>query len=110
MLRTGFLPPFLFCVWATSGGRASTSASASGVDADEQIEPSRAGGSDLGTTGSMTSSFWVELAASTVETIGTTAAAEEGDMGVTNDRPVTTQGLDPATKQSRGNSPGNSID
>lgn len=105
MLRTGFLPPFLFCVWATSGGRASTSAS--GVDTDEQIEPSRAGGSGLGTTGSMTSSFWVELEASTVETIGTTAAAEEGgDMGVTNDRPVTTQGLDPATKQSRGKSPG----
>jgi hypothetical protein len=49
-LRTGFLPPFRFCVWATSC--IGTSPSASGVDIDELIDPSGKG-SGLGTTESV---------------------------------------------------------
>jgi hypothetical protein len=49
-LRTGFLPPFRFCVWATSC--IGTSPSASGVDTDELVDPSGKG-SDLGTTESV---------------------------------------------------------
>lgn len=53
MLRTGFRPPFRFCVWAASWVKGSTSGS--GVDTVELIEPS-GNGSDLG-TGSMTMSL-----------------------------------------------------
>lgn len=66
VLRTGFLPPFLFCVWTTSWARASTSAS--GVETAELTEGSR-GGSLLGTTDSMSESLLLESLASSMETI-----------------------------------------
>jgi hypothetical protein len=68
IVHTGLRPPFRFWVWVVSWVKGS--ASASGVDTVELMEPSGKG-SDLGTTGSMTVSLcsgWE--AVSTIETIG----------------------------------------
>lgn len=67
VLRTGFRPPFLFCVCVVSWVKGS--ASASGVDTVELIEPSGTG-SVLGRTVSMTVAFCSSWEVSTIETIG----------------------------------------
>ena len=41
LLHTGLRPPFRFCVWVTSGFKASISPS--GVETEEQTETSRMG-------------------------------------------------------------------